>query len=50
MQEPQAKEQWQILCEQAAKEKDPERLMKLVEQINRLLEQRYEHNNTVGAA
>jgi hypothetical protein len=31
-------ERWMQLCEQAAVEQDPEKLMKLVEEINRLLE------------
>lgn len=30
--------QWQALCEEAAKEKDPERLMSLVKEISRLLD------------
>jgi hypothetical protein len=34
------KERWMELCEQASKEQDPTKLMKLVEEINRLLEQR----------
>ena len=33
-----AKQRWQDLCEQAAIEQDPERLMRLIEEINRLLE------------
>ncbi len=33
----QAKERWEALCEQSAKEQDPERLLKLVKEINRLL-------------
>lgn len=33
-------EQWLILCEQAAKEEDPERLLALVQEINRLLEEK----------
>ena len=31
------KERWWILCEQAANEQDPERLMALVKEINDLL-------------
>ncbi len=31
------KERWWILCEQAAKEQDSERLMELVKEINDLL-------------
>jgi hypothetical protein len=33
-------ERWRQLCEQAAVEQDPERLMELVEQINRMLEEK----------
>lgn len=36
--ETQAKKPWQVLCEQAAKEQDPERLMMLVQEISRLLD------------
>ena len=36
----QSKERWTELCEQASKEQDPAKLMSLVEEINRLLEQR----------
>lgn len=32
-----AKEQWMQLCEQAAVEQDPERLLVLVSEINRML-------------
>jgi hypothetical protein len=32
------RERWQRLCEQAANEKNPERLMALIEEINQLLE------------
>jgi len=31
-------EKWMELCEQAATEQDPEKLMELISQINRLLE------------
>jgi len=31
------KERWAELCEQAAKEQDPNRLMQLVQEINKLL-------------
>jgi hypothetical protein len=34
------KERWMELCERASREQDPTKLMKLVEEINRLLEQR----------
>ena len=48
-------EQWRALCEQAAIEQDPEKLMRLIEQINRLLEEkeqrlRDQHANSDGAA
>src|SRR5215831_1394439 len=36
----QSKERWMELCEQASKEQDPAKLLSLVEEINRLLEQR----------
>jgi hypothetical protein len=35
-------ERWRMLCEQAATEQDPVRLMELVREINRLLEQKEE--------
>ena len=35
-----AKERWMRLCEQAALEQDPEKLMQLVGEINRLLEEK----------
>jgi hypothetical protein len=34
----QQKEYWMHLCEQAANEQDPHKLMELVKEINRLLE------------
>jgi hypothetical protein len=37
--ESQHKQPWQALCEQAATEKDPERLMALVQEISRLLDE-----------
>ena len=33
-------ERWMELCEQASKEQDPNKLMNLVEEINRILEER----------
>ena len=36
----QQKEYWMQLCEQAANEQDPDRLMALVREINRLLEEK----------
>jgi hypothetical protein len=35
-----AKERWQELSEQAAKEQDPVRLQELVQEINRLLDEK----------
>ena len=37
--ESEAKKPWQVLCEQAAKEQNPERLMALVQEISRLLDE-----------
>ena len=37
--ESQPKQPWQALCEEAATEKDPERLMALVQEISRLLDE-----------
>lgn len=34
------KEQWQQLCEQIAVEQDPTRFMALVDELNKLLEQK----------
>jgi hypothetical protein len=34
------REKWMKLCEQAANEQDPEKLMELVTEINRLLEEK----------
>jgi len=36
------REHWRKLCEQAAEEKDPTKLMELIEEINRLLESKEE--------
>lgn len=36
------KQRWQLLCEEAANEKDPDRLLALVREINRLLERKEE--------
>ena len=36
----QAKEHWMHLCEMAANEQDPDKLMELVLEINRLLEEK----------
>jgi hypothetical protein len=34
------KERWQELCEQAANEQDPAKMLELVAEINRLLEEK----------
>ena len=34
------RERWQELCAQAAEEQDPEKLLELVKEINRLLEEK----------
>jgi hypothetical protein len=36
----QTKERWEILCEQAAKEQNPKRLMGLVAEITQLLDEK----------
>ena len=43
-------EQWQNLCEQAAAERDPEKLMKLIQEINRLLEEKEQRLKSQGKA
>jgi hypothetical protein len=47
------KEHWQELCEQAAVEQDPERLMELIHAINQMLDEKEqrlkrEHASTGG--
>jgi len=37
------KEKWMALCEQAANEQDPEKLMALVAEIDRLLAEKQQH-------
>ncbi len=39
------RERWQELCEQAANEQDPTKMLEIVEEINRLLEIKYERLN-----
>jgi len=39
------KERWKELCEQAAKEWDPQKLLKLVQEIDRLLAEKQERLN-----
>jgi hypothetical protein len=34
------RERWEQLCKQAADEQDPEKLMELVDEINRLLDEK----------
>jgi len=34
-------ERWMVLCEQASKEQDPQKLSELVKVINRLLEEKH---------
>jgi hypothetical protein len=38
---------WQHLCGQAAEEQDPDRLMGLIEEINRLLEESRTRNRII---
>lgn len=38
----QTKESWRALCEQAAREQDVDKLLELVRQINRLLDEKEE--------
>lgn len=38
---------WRRLCEQAAREQDPKRLLQLTEQINRILAQKDEQKRCV---
>ncbi len=37
-------ERWRQLCAQAAVEQDPQKLMELVREISRLLDERQNHN------
>jgi hypothetical protein len=43
------KELWKQLCEQAAIEQDPDRLMDLVQEISRLLDEKQARLNNVRA-
>lgn len=36
------RERWQLLCEQAAVEQDPEKMLTLIAEINRLLSEKEE--------
>jgi hypothetical protein len=40
------KERWMSLCEQAAQEQDPDKLMQLVEEITRLLDEKQQRLET----
>jgi hypothetical protein len=40
------KERWQVLCEQAANEQDPQKLMELVREINHLLDEKQKRLNS----
>jgi hypothetical protein len=40
------REHWMSLCEQAAQEQDPEKLMLLVQEITRLLDEKQERLKT----
>jgi hypothetical protein len=44
------KQPWQQLCEQAAKEQDPERLMSLVKEISRMLDDQLKQKPRGSAA
>lgn len=44
------KERWQSLCEQAANEQDPQKLLELVQEINKLLEDKQHRLNARRAA
>lgn len=39
------KERWQILCQRAAEEQDPARLLELVDELDRLLREKEERLN-----
>jgi len=42
-------EEWQKLCALAAVEQDPEKLLQLVEEINRLLDEKEQRLRNTGA-
>lgn len=44
-----AKERWMVLCEQAVKEKDPERFLQLIQEINQLLEAKAARMNATNS-
>lgn len=39
------REKWKELCARAAVEKDPQRLLELVQEINRILEEQHKEKN-----
>jgi hypothetical protein len=43
-------ERWKALCLEASMEKDPEKLLELVNEINRLLEEKRANGKKVGTA
>lgn len=44
----QKKERWIQLCEMASKEQDPAKLLRLVVEINRLMDEKYESPKAEG--
>lgn len=44
------RERWQELCEQAANEKDPAKMLEIVEELNRVLDAKYNHTNHTDGA
>jgi len=42
-------EQWQKLCQEAAGERDPERLMELIREIDRMLSEKEHRLNSASA-
>lgn len=45
----QEKADWMRLCEQAAVEQDPQKLLKLVQEINRLLSEKQDRLDKTGS-
>jgi hypothetical protein len=43
-------EQWQILAEEAAQEKDPEKLMQIIEALTRALDESHAKRNGNGSS
>ena len=43
------KERWEELCQQAANEQDPQKLLKLVQEINRLLAEKRDRLNKTNS-